>query len=306
MNSQRKLQDKQQARPEISPRDTASKLSPGLYLVATPIGNLADITVRALEVLRDCDVIMCEDRRTTARLLRHYGIGTPTQSYHDHSAASVRAGIIDRLRDGARIALVSDAGTPLISDPGYKLVRMAVAEGLQVSALPGACAPVMALSLSGLPTDRFFFAGFLPPRQTARKAQLRQLAAVPGTLIFFESPRRLAGCLGDMAGILGDRPAAVARELSKLFEEVVRGNLTELADRYAADGPPKGEIVILIGAPEDGAPQQSEALASDLDSRLQAELAQYRLKEAVARVTADTGLPRKQVYARALSLSGQE
>ena len=306
MNSQRKLQDEQQARPETNPRDAASKLPPGLYLVATPIGNLADITVRALDVLRACDVIMCEDRRATARLLQHYAITTPTQSYHDHSAASVRKGIIERLRDGARIALVSDAGTPLISDPGYKLVRMAVAEGLHVSALPGACAPVMALSLSGLPTDRFFFAGFLPPRQSARKAQLRQLAAVPGTLIFFESPRRLAGCLADMAEIFGDRPAAVARELSKLFEEVVRGSLPTLAERYAEDGPPKGEIVILIGASEEVSQQQSEALASDLDSRLQAELAQYRLKEAVARVTADTGLPRKQVYARALALSGQD
>ncbi|HBF97551.1 MAG TPA: 16S rRNA (cytidine(1402)-2'-O)-methyltransferase [Alphaproteobacteria bacterium] len=306
MNSQRKLQDKQQARPETNPRDAASKLPPGLYLVATPIGNLADITVRALDVLRACDVIMCEDRRATARLLQHYAITTPTQSYHDHSAASVRKGIIERLRDGARIALVSDAGTPLISDPGYKLVRMAVAEGLHVSALPGACAPVMALSLSGLPTDRFFFAGFLPPRQSARKAQLRQLAAVPGTLIFFESPRRLVGSLADMAEIFGDRPAAVARELSKLFEEVVRGSLPTLAERYAADGPPKGEIVILIGASEEVSQQQSEALASDLDSRLQTELAQYRLKEAVARVTADTGLPRKQVYARALALSGQD
>lgn len=306
MNSQRKLQDKQQARPETNPRDAASKLPPGLYLVATPIGNLADITVRALDVLRACDVIMCEDRRATARLLQHYAITTPTQSYHDHSAASVRKGIIERLRDGARIALVSDAGTPLISDPGYKLVRMAVAEGLHVSALPGACAPVMALSLSGLPTDRFFFAGFLPPRQSARKAQLRQLAAVPGTLIFFESPRRLVGSLADMAEIFGDRPAAVARELSKLFEEVVRGSLPTLAERYAEDGPPKGEIVILIGASEEVSQQQSEALASDLDSRLQAELAQYRLKEAVARVTADTGLPRKQVYARALALSGQD
>ncbi|HBC53984.1 MAG TPA: 16S rRNA (cytidine(1402)-2'-O)-methyltransferase [Alphaproteobacteria bacterium] len=306
MNSQRKLQDKQQARPETNPRDAASKLPPGLYLVATPIGNLADITVRALEALRACDVIMCEDRRATARLLRHYAITTPTQSYHDHSTASVRTAIIDRLRDGARIALVSDAGTPLISDPGYKLVRMAVAEGLHVSALPGACAPVMALSLSGLPTDRFFFAGFLPPRQSARKAQLRQLAAVPGTLIFFESPRRLVGSLADMAEIFGDRPAAVARELSKLFEEVVRGSLPTLAERYAQDGPPKGEIVILIGASEEVSQQQSEALASDLDSRLQTELAQYRLKEAVARVTADTGLPRKQVYARALALSGQD
>lgn len=306
MNSQRKLQDKQQAKPETNLRDEASKLPPGLYLVATPIGNLGDITLRALETLRGCDVIMCEDRRATARLLQHYGVATPTQSYHDHSTASVRTAIIERLRDGARIALVSDAGTPLISDPGYKLVRMAVAEGLHVSALPGACAPVMALSLSGLPTDRFFFAGFLPPRQAARKAQLRQLAAVPGTLIFFESPRRLAACLADMAGIFGDRPAAVARELSKFFEEVVRGSLSELAQRYGADGPPKGEIVILIDSPEAVPGQTGDMPESDLDSRLQAELSRYRLKEAVARVTADTGLPRKQVYARALALSGQD
>ncbi len=206
------------------------KPEPGLYVTATPIGNLSDMTYRAVEILKNCDLVLCEDTRQTAKLMQAYGIDTPRAPYHEHNAAKVRPGIIRKLQEGAAIALVSDAGTPLISDPGYKLVREAIAAGHRVTTLPGPSAPLAALVLSGLPSDRFLFAGFLPPKSAGRRAALAELAAVPATLVMFESAGRLADSLADMAAVLGPRPAAVARELTKLYEEVRRGRLDELAD----------------------------------------------------------------------------
>lgn len=279
-------------------------LAPGLYLIATPIGNLGDISQRALQTLAACDVIACEDSRATARLLQHYGLHVPCIAYHEHSSPAVREAILQRLTEGQRVGLVSDAGTPLISDPGFKLVRGAIALGVHVSALPGPAAPLMALILSGLPSDRFFFQGFLPPRGAARRSLLASLAGIEATLIFFESARRLPQCLQDMAQMLGDRPAAVARELTKLFEEVRRDTLPNLRDYYLAAGPPKGEVVIVVGSKLDS---NSDAVNHELelDNRLRDALASFSLKEAVAQVAALTGLPRKQVYARALSLTGK-
>lgn len=273
--------------------------------MATPLGNLGDISQRALHTLGECDVIACEDSRQTARLMQHYGLKTPRITYHEHSTPAVRAGILQRLSQGERVALVSDAGTPLISDPGYRLVQEAIAQGAYVSALPGPSAPLMALILSGLPTDRFFFQGFLPPKGPARRSLLAGLAALDATLIFFESPRRLPGCLEDLAQMLGNRPAAVAREMTKLFEEVRRSPLPVLRDHYRAAGAPRGEVVIVVGPPskEQADPAGQDA---DLDRMLEVALNRYRLKEAVAQVAAKTGLPRKQVYARALGLTGKK
>ncbi|MEQ1890087.1 MAG: 16S rRNA (cytidine(1402)-2'-O)-methyltransferase [Alphaproteobacteria bacterium] len=272
--------------------------------MATPIGNLGDISQRALQTLAACDVIACEDSRATARLLQHYGLRAPRIAYHEHSAAPVREAILQRLAGGQRVGLVSDAGTPLISDPGFKLVREAIAQGVYVSALPGPSAPLMALILSGLPSDRFFFQGFLPPKGAARRSLLAGLASIEATLIFFESARRLPQCLEDLARMLGDRPAAVAREMTKLFEEVRRDTLAVLRDHYRASGPPKGEVVIVVGPPATGgaAPSDDE---DELENRLRDALGKFRLKEAVAQVAAFTGLPRKRVYARALAITGK-
>jgi 16S rRNA (cytidine1402-2'-O)-methyltransferase len=275
-----------------------SHVEPGLHLVATPIGNAADITLRALEVLRQVDVIACEDTRVSAKLLALHGISTARIAYHDHNAARMRPRLIAQLQRGQRIALISDAGTPLVSDPGYKLVRAALEAGVPVHAAPGASAPLTALLLSGLPCDRFFFAGFLDSRQTARRKDLASLAAIPATLIFFESPQRLAASLADMAATLGDRPAAVARELTKFYEEVARDNLSALAARYETDGAPKGEIVVVVGPP-----LEVEATADELDRQLIAALATASVRDATATVAAATGLPRKTVYARALTLA---
>jgi len=284
--------------------NVSKPLAPGLYLIATPIGNLGDISQRALQTLAACDVIACEDSRATARLLQHYGVHVPRIAYHEHSSPTVREAILQRLAEGQRVGLVSDAGTPLISDPGFKLVRDAIARGVYVSALPGPAAPLMALILSGLPCDRFFFQGFLPPKGAARRSLLASLAGIEATLIFFESARRLPKCLEDMAQMLGERPAAVARELTKMFEEVRRGPLSTLRDYYLAEGPPKGEVVIVVGPK---AQDNSGAInhEKELDDRLRDALVSLRLKEAVAQVAAITGLPRKQVYARALSLTGK-
>lgn len=279
-------------------------VAPGLYLVATPIGNLGDISQRALHTLAACDVIACEDSRATARLLQHYGLRTPRIAYHEHSPPAAREAILARLAEGQRVALVSDAGTPLISDPGFKLVREAIARGLHVSALPGPSAPVMALILSGLPSGRFFFQGFLPPKGAARRNVLASLAGIDATLIFFESPRRLPQSLSDMAQILGARPAAVARELTKLFEEVRRATLPALSEYYRESGPPKGEVVVVVGPPESGGVDAS-AQETGVDEQLRDTLSHLRLKEAVAQVAAATGLPRKLVYARALALTGR-
>ncbi|WP_299391667.1 16S rRNA (cytidine(1402)-2'-O)-methyltransferase [Pelagibius sp.] len=274
-------------------------LPAGLYLVATPIGNLGDITLRALEVLRRADRIACEDTRTTRKLLNAHGITTKTTAYHDHSGPGARAALLDAIRAGRAVALVSDAGTPLVSDPGYKLVRDAIAEDLPVTSLPGPAAPVAALQLSGLPSDRFFFGGFLPAKSGARRRILQDLRGLEASLIFFESAARLAASLADMAEVLGERPAAIARELTKLHEELRRGPLPVLAAHYAEAGPPRGEIVVVIGPPEDAA----GAEAFDLDAALRDALQRTSLRDAAASVAAASGLPKRRVYARALELA---
>jgi 16S rRNA (cytidine1402-2'-O)-methyltransferase len=278
-------------------------LAPGLYLVATPIGNLRDITLRAIDTLRDADTIACEDRRVTAKLLAAHGIATPMTAYHEHNATRARPKLLARLKEGACIALVSDAGTPLVSDPGYKLVAACQAEGITVTAIPGPSAVLAALTLSGLPTDRFQFVGFLPPRETARRTALTALVDVDATLVVFESGRRLAGLLKDAQAILGPRPAAVCRELTKLHEEVVQGDLAELAARYADAGAPRGEVVMVIAPPADGGGVEIDDAA--LDERLHAALDKESLRDAASLVARETGLPRRRVYARALALTGK-
>jgi 16S rRNA (cytidine1402-2'-O)-methyltransferase len=272
---------------------------PGLYVVATPIGNAGDVTLRALALLRGADVVACEDTRVTAKLLALHGISASLVPYHDHNAERMRPLLLERMRGGEVVALVSDAGTPLVSDPGFKLVRETIAEGLPVTALPGASAPLAALVLSGLPSDRFFFAGFLPAKTAARRRALEEAAAVPASLIFFEAAPRLAAALADMAEILGDRPAAVARELTKLHEEVRRGALEELAAHYAAAGAPRGEVVIVAAPPE----KRAAAPAQDaVDAQLLSALGAMSIRDASTAVAAATGLPRRDVYARALAL----
>jgi 16S rRNA (cytidine1402-2'-O)-methyltransferase len=279
--------------------DDGTPLAPGLYLVATPIGNLGDMSLRALAVLRRADVIACEDSRVTRKLLSAYGIATPLAPYHDHNAARARPGLIRRMRDGATVALVSDAGTPLVSDPGYKLVAAARDAGIAVTAVPGPSAAVTALVLSGLPCDAFFFAGFAPPRSAARRRALAALAAVPGSLVFYESAPRLPDFLADAADMLGNRAAAICRELTKLHEEVARDTLEALAARYQADGPPRGEVVVVVAPPgaDDAAVTEER-----LDAALGEALARHTLRDAVDAVAAETGLPRRRVYARALEL----
>lgn len=278
----------------------AEEIAPGLHIVATPIGNLRDISFRALATLAAADGVLAEDTRTSKTLLAHYGISTPLYPYHEHNAEQMRPKILAKLREGGKLALISDAGTPLVSDPGYKLVADVVAEGLAVTGIPGPSAVLAALVLAGLPTDRFFFEGFLPPKSAARKGRLTELAAIPGTLVFFESPRRLAEMLADAATVLGPRPAAVARELTKYYENVRRGPLPELAAHYEAEEEARGEIVVIIGPP--GADQLTPA-GNVIDERLRAALAQVSLKEAVAQVSAETGQPRRKIYARALELT---
>jgi 16S rRNA (cytidine1402-2'-O)-methyltransferase len=279
-----------------------SKPRPGLYIVATPIGNMDDITLRALDLLAAVDRIACEDTRHTRRLLERHGIKARLLPYHEHNAQHMRPAIMARLTHGETLALVSDAGTPLISDPGYKLVRQAIASGIHVSALPGPSAALMALTLSGLPSDRFLYAGFLPPKSGARRKALGELAAIDATLIFFESPRRLAATLADMADILGRRDIAVAREMTKLHEEFVRGDLTSLAAHYAGISAPKGEIVVIVGPPL--APR---AAVSDetIDARLAELLKSASVRDAASQLAAETGLARRDLYARALRLAGE-
>jgi 16S rRNA (cytidine1402-2'-O)-methyltransferase len=281
-------------------RAEAERLAPGLHVVATPIGNLKDISFRALSTLAAADAIIAEDTRVTRNLLAYYGVATPLVAYHEHNAKVVRPHLLARLEAGATLALVSDAGTPLVSDPGFKLVQEALEKGVHVTAVPGPSAVLAALVVAGLPTDRFFFEGFLPHKSGPRRARLAELAAVPGTLVFFESPRRIAETLADAAAVLGPRAAAIARELTKLYETVRRGPLDALAATLAAEETPKGEIVLLIAPPEAGAAEQSEA---DLDARLMEALAAYSLKDAASVVAAATGQPRRQVYARALQLT---
>jgi 16S rRNA (cytidine1402-2'-O)-methyltransferase len=276
----------------------APALAGGLYLVATPIGNLRDITVRALEVLAAADLIACEDTRVSRKLTEHYGITAPLTPYHDHNAAQARPQLLARLADGAAIALISDAGTPLVSDPGYKLVRAARDAGVSVTALPGASAVLVALSVSALPTDRFFFEGFLPAKDGARRARIAELKRIPATLVLFESGPRIAAALADLAEGLGPRDAATCRELTKLHEEVRRGDLAALARDYAAGAETRGEFVLVIAPP---AKDIGESI--DIDALLRAALARLSVKEAVAEVAAVTGEPRRDVYQRALALA---
>ena len=268
----------------------AEPLPAGLYVVATPIGNLRDVTFRALSVLAAAAAVLAEDTRITKRLLAHYGITTPLLTYNDHSSEAVRERMIHRLREGEALALVSDAGTPLVSDPGYRLVQAAIAAGLPVTPIPGPSAMLTALVVSGLPTDRFFFVGFLPAKSGARRTRLQAIAGIPGTLILYEAPHRLPEMLADAAEILGERPGVVARELTKLFETVRRGNLPDLARQFAQEGPPKGEIVVLVGEGTAGTPGPEADAA--LDARIEAAL-----------VASEAGLPKRDVYARALALA---
>src|ERR1700678_1427017 len=286
----------------LGTRTIADPIEPGLYVVATPIGNLGDVTLRALAILAGADAILAEDTRTSRTLLARYGIERRLSPYHEHNAAEARPRALKRIAEGQALALISDAGTPLISDPGYKLVAEAIDLGLAVVAAPGPSAALAALCVAGLPTDRFYFEGFLPPRTSARRERINALAAVPGSLIFYESAGRLAETLADLAVELGPRPAAVARELTKLHEEVRRGALDKLAAEYAAGGAPRGEIVIVVGAAEER-PAVSEAA---LDREIAEQLTNLSVKDAAAAVAARHGLPRRQVYARALALAGAQ
>jgi 16S rRNA (cytidine1402-2'-O)-methyltransferase len=274
-------------------------VAPGLYLVATPIGNLRDITLRALDVLAGADVVLAEDTRVSGKLLAAHGISAKLERYDEHAAARVRPRILAALAGGARIALISDAGTPLVSDPGYRLAIEAVAQGSAVFPIPGASAVMAALTVAGLPTDRFLFAGFPPPKSAARRTFLEELAGVRATLIFFEGASRLAASLADMALVLGPRPAAVARELTKLHETVIRGPLDVLAADPRLDAP-KGEIVVLVGPGEEAAASGEEA-----DAALAEALTRMGPGEAAAEVARALHLPRRQLYARALALRGR-
>lgn len=280
-------------------RQLSEILAPGLYLVATPIGHLADISLRALSVLARADVIYCEDTRHSRTLVAHYGVGRPLKPYHEHNAEEQRPRIMAELAAGRRVALISDAGTPLVSDPGYKLVRDAIDAGHHVVAIPGASAVMAAICVAGLPTDRFLFAGFLPPRSGARKGRIAELAASPATLVFFEAPTRVAESLADLADVLGPRPAAVARELTKLHEDVRRGTLPDLAAAFAG-APPKGEIVVLVGPP-------LERVASDetIAGELSGVLDHMSLRDAAKTVAERLSVPKSRVYELGLKLKSE-
>lgn len=277
-------------------------IQPGLHVVATPIGNLGDISFRALATLAAADLVVAEDTRVTKTLLAHYGITTPLFAYHEHNADLVRPQLLARLEAGQALALVSDAGTPLISDPGFRLVGEALKRAVAVTSVPGASAVLAALAVAGLPTNRFFFEGFLPPRSAARRQRIAELAGVPGTLVFFESARRVIGLLEDLAAVLGAREAAVARELTKMFEAVKRGTLPSLAADLAAE-PPRGEIVVLVGPPPEGVPTLD---GKALDDRLRAALSTLSVKDAASVVAGETGQPRRKVYARAVELASAD
>jgi 16S rRNA (cytidine1402-2'-O)-methyltransferase len=279
----------------------APRLVPALYLVATPIGNLSDITLRALETLAAADLIACEDTRITHRLTDRYAISAPLTPYHEHNAATARPGILDKLARGACVALVSDAGTPLISDPGFKLVREACAAGHSVFAVPGPSALLAALSVAALPTDRFFFEGFLPSKQTARRARLTELAGIDATLVMFESGNRVQGTLADLAEIMDGREGAICRELTKLHEEITRAPVAELA-AGAHRMETRGEFVLVIGPPAPGATTMTK---DEVDDLLRASLLQGSVKDAVAHAAELSRRPRREVYARALQLVKQ-
>jgi 16S rRNA (cytidine1402-2'-O)-methyltransferase len=271
-------------------------LLPGLYLVATPIGNLGDITLRALTVLARADIIYCEDTRHSARLLQHFSISATTRPLHDHNEDSERVRVLRDLEAGKRIALISDAGTPLISDPGFKLVRDCAAAGHPVVCIPGPSSVITAVASSGLPTDAFFFAGFLPPKQAARRSRLAELKAVPGTLIFFEAPQRTGESLADMADVLGGRDAVMARELTKLHEELARGTLEDLAEDVKTRDL-KGEVVLVVG-PATAA----EATDADISAKLELALRSMSLKDAAKAVSDALGVAKTRVYDIGLKL----
>ncbi|WP_084395775.1 16S rRNA (cytidine(1402)-2'-O)-methyltransferase [Henriciella aquimarina] len=274
------------------------RLEPGLHLVATPIGNLRDITLRALDTLAGADEVLAEDTRVARKLLDAHGIRAKLSAYHDHNGAERRPDLLEKLSGGATIALISDAGTPLVSDPGWKLAREALDAGIRVIPVPGASAVLAGLVASGLPSDRFMFCGFLPPKSGQRKKEAETLKSVPATLVFYEGGSRLAQCLADLADVLGaNREAAVARELTKLFEETRRAPLGELADHYAKEGAPKGEIVILIGPPV------AETVdAADIDAALLEAMADHPTKKAATLVADRFGLSKRDAYQRALTL----
>ena len=271
-------------------------LPPGLYIVATPIGNLSDLSPRAADVLTRADLIAVEDSRVTAKLLHHIGVRRPMLPYHDHNAERVRPELLERMRQGS-VALVSDAGTPLISDPGYKLVRGARAAGIPVTTVPGPSAVVAALTLAGLPTDRFLFLGFLPPKSGAKATAIAEVASVRATLVLYESGPRLAATLAALQAGLGNREAAVAREISKKFEETVTGTLSQLAERYC-EAPPKGEIVVVVAPPGE-----AEAVGeAQVDEALREAMGRLSASRAAAEVAEKLGVPRRQAYERALKL----
>lgn len=279
-----------------SHKSKSQGMAAGLYVVATPIGNLGDMTLRAIDTLRNCDQILCEDTRVTARLLSHLGIKQPLLSCHDHNEASRIDEVIGAIQDGKKLVLVSDAGTPLISDPGYKLVAAVRAAGLPVFTIPGASSIIAALSICGLPTDRFTFVGFLPAKSTARKAALRELDALSGTIVWLESASRLTDCLSDAVEIFGQREVAVARELTKLFEEVKRGTLHEVM-KYYEEHPPKGEVVVVL-APKPEAVFDDK----DIDGLLMEALKNSGVKQASNTVAQQTGRSKSDLYQRALEL----
>jgi 16S rRNA (cytidine1402-2'-O)-methyltransferase len=288
-------------RPADAVRITRGKLAPGLYVTATPIGNLGDVTLRALSVLASADLVLCEDTRVTRRLLDRYGLRPKLLAYHEHNAAAMRPRVMDRLGAGESVALVSDAGTPLVSDPGYKLVQGAIESGHKIFPIPGPSAALAALVAAGLPTDRFFFEGFLPAKSGQRKTRIEEIAEIPATLILYESGPRLAASLKDLAGGLGARDAAICRELTKKFEEVRRGTLADLAAHYDKAGEPKGEIVIVIAPPA----AESKTVSSEaLDAKLTAALKKLSVKDAADLVVVETGMKRREVYQRALLLAG--
>lgn len=277
-----------------------SNLTEDLYIIATPIGNMGDISFRAIEILKSVDVVLCEDTRTSSKLLHHYGIDVPKLAYHEHNEKEMRAKVVSMIKEGGKkLALISDAGTPLISDPGYKLIQECVKNDISFTSIPGACACINALVLSGMPSDKFLFAGFLPSKSSARKTAIREIEDITATVIFYETANRLVDSLKDIKEVLGDRNLAVARELTKKFEEVRRGVISELVDFYEKNGEPRGEIVLILeGADKDAIKFSQE----DIDELLIKAMKQNSVKDASALVAEKTGVGKRDLYQRALEL----